>query len=65
MGVGKDVLDALKGVLLMNDKVERLTQAVERMEREQGNVRERLVRVETILDILRQAAAKRALPPPR
>jgi len=63
MSVGREILDTLRGIVLMNEKVERLLRVTERLEQENAQLRERVVRLETWLEMIRQAASRRTLPP--
>ena len=70
MGLFNDVASALKSVVLMQSNLERLERTVERQDgdvaglREAiGRVSERVVRLETIIDVARSSApARPALP---
>jgi len=63
MSVGREILDTLRGIVLMNEKVERLLRVTERLEQENAQLRERVVRLETWFEMIRQAASRRTLPP--
>ena len=63
MSLTTDALKALRDVVLMNEKIGRLTAATERLEHDQRNMADRLIRLETIIDLAREAAQRRALPP--
>lgn len=56
-----DVMKALREVIVMNERVVGLAGAVEKLAAESVETRERLVRVETILDIATSGRYK-ALP---
>ena len=70
MGLFNDVASALKNVVLMQSSLERLERVVERQDSDMaglraaiGQVSERLVRVETIIEVARGSAPGRpALP---
>ena len=70
MGLFNDVASALKNVVLMQSNLERLERTVERQDSDIaglrdaiGRVSERVVRLETIVDIARTSAPRRpALP---
>ncbi len=63
MSVGKEILDTLRGIVLMSEKVERLLRITERLEQDHAHLRERVVRLETWFELIRQAANRRTLPP--
>ena len=63
MSLTTDALKALRDMVLINEKVTRLTAATERLDQEQRHVVERLVRLETIIDLAREAARRPNLPP--
>lgn len=46
-----DVVKALREVIVMNERVTSLANAVERLASESAETRERLVRVETVLEL--------------
>lgn len=60
-----DVVKVLKDVVMMNERIEQLTAITKELERENRDMRERLVRVETIIEIAsRQGGShQRAIPP--
>ncbi|BBO90368.1 hypothetical protein [Desulfosarcina ovata] len=51
MGVSEKVMDALRAGILLNERVSTLIDRVERMDRDLRRVNERLVRLETMLEI--------------
>ena len=65
MGFTKDAWETLRAVASMVDKVADLSHEVRSLREENRDLRERLVRIETIIDEARRHAATRALPPPR
>ena len=70
MGLLNDVSHALKNVILMQSNLERLERTIERQDSDIaglrdaiGRVSERLVRVETIIDVARSSGpSRKALP---
>lgn len=63
MSIATDVLNTLKQVVLMNDKIERLEKAADKQEQTTLDLRERVVRLEAFIEVARAAAQARALPP--
>ncbi len=63
MSFATDALNALKDVVMMNERIERLTSAVEKLDASNRDLERRLVRVEVFLELLEKAASRRALPP--
>ncbi|BBO83875.1 hypothetical protein DSCO28_44410 [Desulfosarcina ovata subsp. sediminis] len=51
MGVSEKVMDALRAGILLNERVSTLIDRVERMDRDLRRINERLVRLETMLEI--------------
>lgn len=51
MGVSEKVLDALKSGILLNEKVNSLVVKVDRMDTDVRKISDRLIRVETIVDM--------------
>ena len=62
MSLTGDALKTLRDVVLMNEKITRLSASTERLEHEQRNLADRLIRLETIIDLAREATGRRALP---
>ena len=58
-----DVLKGIRDVVVLNDRLDQLTQKVDRLEMGQRDQLERLVRVESFVDFVRPAVLRRALPP--
>lgn len=63
MSLAADVLNTLKQVVLMNDKIERLEKAADKQEETTLNLRDRVIRLEAFIDVARASAHARALPP--
>jgi len=57
-----EAFKTLKEVVLVNERITRLCHAVEQMDHAQRATHERLVRVETFIDLLREARSRRAFP---
>lgn len=53
------VLDALRETVLLNDRVERLGQAVDKLAAEQTAVRDRVTRIEALIEFARAAKLPR------
>lgn len=51
MGVSEKVLEALRAGILLNDKVNSLIAKVDRMDLDLRKISDRLIRVETIVDM--------------
>ncbi len=58
-----DVLKGIRETIVLNDRVEQLAKKVDQMETRERDHAERLVRLETFVDFVRPAMARRALPP--
>ncbi len=63
MSFATDAIKALKDVVLMNERIERLTESTKELRRTQGDMHDRLVRIEVFIDLAREALQRRALPP--
>ncbi len=61
MSLTSDALRALRDMVLINEKITRLSVVTERLDQEQRRVVERLVRLETIIDLAREAARQQRL----
>ncbi len=61
MSLAKDVLAALKDLIVLREKVDRLTQNVTALSSELKTVTERLIRLETKLDIYERLASRRRI----
>ncbi len=51
MGVSEKVLEALKAGILLNDRVASLVSKVERMDQDIRNINERVIRLETLVEV--------------
>lgn len=63
-----DILKALKDVVLMNERVERLSESTKELEQARRDMHDRLVRVEVFIELARGGGGgggghHRALPP--
>lgn len=61
MSLAKDVLVALKDLIVLREKVDRLSQNVTALSTELKTVTERLIRLEAKLDIYERLASRRRL----
>jgi hypothetical protein len=59
MGIGDKVFEAMKTGVLLNERVNQLTGKVERMDDDMRRMNERLIRLETLMDV----ATRKALEP--
>lgn len=66
-----DILQAVREVIVMNERVsalasrvDALSNRVERMDANHGELRERMARIEEFFDILRPVILRRAIPSP-
>jgi regulator of replication initiation timing len=62
MGFAKDAWETLRAVASIVDKLADLSGEVKSLREENRDLRERLVRIETIIDEARRNAAQRSLP---
>ena len=62
MGIAKDAWETLRAVASVVDKVADLTSEVRALREENQDLRERLVRIETIIDEARHQSSQRSLP---
>lgn len=51
MGIGDKVVEALKTGVLLNERLSMLSDKVERMDEDQRRIIERLIRLETLVEI--------------
>jgi precorrin-3B methylase len=63
MSIATDVLKTLRQVVLMNDKIERLERLSEKQEEITLDLRDRLIRIEAIIEFAQTSAHVRKLPP--
>ena len=63
MGLSEKVLEALKSGILLNEKVTSLVGKVDRMDQDMRKMNERLIRVETMIEMamMQKGARKRPL----
>ena len=59
MGIGDKVFEAMKTGVLLNERVNQLAGKVERMDDDMRRMNERLIRLETLMDV----ATRKALEP--
>lgn len=52
MGVSEKVMEALRAGILLNERVSTLIDKVDRMDQDTRRINERLIRVETMLEIV-------------
>jgi len=62
MGVSDKIWDALANVIKMNDKIVSLSKAVENQQAKIENLAERVIRLETTIELLMRATELRRLP---
>ncbi len=53
MGVSEKILEALRAGILLNDKVSTLISKVERMDQDIRGINDRVVRLETLVEVAR------------
>ncbi len=58
MGVSEKVMDALKAGILLNERVSTLINKVDRISDDQKKMNERVVRLETIVEIAKMQQSK-------
>lgn len=63
MSTVSDVLKTLRQVVLMNDKIERLERLSEKQEEITLDLRDRLIRIEAIIEFAQGVAQGRRMPP--
>jgi len=56
MAIAKDILDALKSVILLTDRVTSIGDSVKALARDVRDMNERLIRVEATIDLMTRAA---------
>lgn len=62
MGVSDKIWDALANVIKMNDKIVSLSKAVENQQAKIENLTERVIRLETTIELLVRATEMKRLP---
>jgi len=62
MGVSDKIWDALANVIKMNDKIVSLSKTVENQQAKIENLTERLIRLETTIELLMRATEHKRLP---
>lgn len=55
MSVTDKVLDALRQTILINERIEQLTKAVAKLEEAQVDLRDRVIRIEALIEFGRNA----------
>ena len=61
MSTLNEILQAVRDVVVMNERIVVLTKQVDRLEVSQAELRERVIRLEAFIDVVRPAIARRAL----
>ena len=56
MGIGEGIMEAMKTTVLLNERVASLTEKVSRIDQDQRNMNDRLVRLEARLDTIMDIA---------
>lgn len=51
MGVSEKIMDALKAGILLNERVGHLVEKIDRVDRDVRQINERLIRLETMVEI--------------
>lgn len=62
MSVVNEILKAVRDVVIMNERVIALSRQVEKLETNQSELRERIIRIEAFIDVVRPAVTRRVLP---
>jgi len=62
MGVSEKVLEALRAGILLNERVSTLIAKVDRMDRDIRRINERLIRLETMVEMARMQPARTGIP---
>ncbi len=63
MSTLNDVLKAVHDVVVMNERVTALAQRLDRLEASHSELSDRVIRIETFIELIRPAIARRVLPP--
>lgn len=63
MSTLNDILKAVGEVVVMNERVSVLGSHVERLESDDGDLRDRVIRLDAFIDMVRPAVTRRLLPP--
>ena len=53
MGVSEKVMEALRAGILLNERVSSLVEKIDRMDQDMRRINDRLIRVETMLEMAR------------
>ena len=62
MSVSEKVLEALRAGILLNERVSTLLEKVDRMDQDMRRINERLIRLETMVEMARMQAIAAQLP---
>ncbi|CAL1241581.1 hypothetical protein [Candidatus Methylocalor cossyra] len=62
MGISDKIWDALTNVIKMNDKIVSLSKTVENQQAKIENLTERVIRLETTIELLMRASEAKRLP---
>jgi hypothetical protein len=60
-----DVLRAIREVVVMNERIVALSKQVDEVQAREVGLRERVIRLEVFIDLVRPAITRRTLPPSR
>ncbi len=62
MGVSEKVIEALRSGILLNERVVTLIDKVNRMDRDIRNMNERLIRLETMVEMVQKQSLRQGKP---
>ena len=62
MGVSEKVMEALRAGILLNERVSTLIEKVDRMDQDMRRLNDRLIRVETMLEMARMQPVRTQTP---
>jgi hypothetical protein len=60
-----DVLRAIREVVVMNERIVALSKQVDEVQAREAELRERVIRLEVFIDIVRPVITRRTLAPPK
>ena len=62
MSAVNEILKAVRDVVIMNERVTTLSRQVEKLAADHSDLRERVIRIEAFIDMVRPAVSRRELP---